>query len=75
MIEVNAQGIRKGKRDEFGKPLYPNENFFKIVKEKNAKVIIGSDCHRPTYLNDESFKAALEFAQTLGLKVEEELKL
>ena len=50
ILEFNAAGIRSNKTfDKDGKPkyIYPNDEFWKIIGKTNAKVIVGSDCHKP----------------------------
>ena len=72
LIEFNAGGIRNNRYfDENGIPNYavPNDEFWKVVSKYNVKVIIGSDCHRPEELNDDSFKYAKELAKTYGLNI------
>lgn len=72
LIEFNAGGIRNNKYfDELGKPKYavPNDEFWKIVSKTNAKVIINSDCHKPSELNDDAFILAEKLAQSYGLNI------
>ena len=72
LIEFNAGGTRNNRYfDEDGNPLYavPNDGFWKVVSKTNARVIIGSDCHKPSELNDESFKRAEELARSYGLNI------
>lgn len=72
LIEFNAGGIRNNRYfDEEGNPLYavPNDGFWKVVAQTNAKVIIGSDCHKTTELNDEHFKLAEELARKYKLNI------
>ena len=54
-----------------GNPKYavPNDDFWKIVSTTNAKVIVGSDCHKPNELNDEAFAHAKKLAQSYGLNI------
>lgn len=72
LIEFNAGGIRSNKRfDEEGNPRYavPNDKFWKIVSNTNAKVIVNSDCHNPNELNDEAFQKANELVHHYKLNV------
>lgn len=68
LIELNANGLRDSR--DLG---YPNIQFFEIVKEENAKVIIGSDCHNPSDLDDEYMHEARLIASKLGLDVVEKI--
>ena len=71
IIELNANGFRKGKRLIDGKMqyAYPNDEFFKIVKEMNPKVIISSDCHKPELLDDEWMDKARAFGKDKNLNI------
>ncbi len=74
-LELNANGIRKGKIIVNGEERYryPRLEFWKLVKKHNASCIISSDAHKPEYLYDEAVKEAIKFSRSLSLKVEEEL--
>ncbi len=78
-IEFNANGIRKAKiklntLDE-SKYLYPKMEFFKIVKEENAKVHVSSDAHYINDLHDYAIEKAYELIAKLGLEVVEKLEM
>ena len=70
-LEINANGIRKGTRElpEGKRYLYPRLEFWQLVKEKGALVIVSSDAHDPEKLWDEEVKLAYEFARELGIEV------
>lgn len=74
-LEINANGIRKGLVDTPKGPRYkyPREEFWQIAKNKNVRVIISSDAHSPKNLYDDIVKQTYEFADTLGIIVEEAL--
>lgn len=74
-LEINANGIRKGRIDVNGEILYryPRKEFWQLVKKHNAKTIISSDAHQPELLYDEAIEKAYEFSSVLNLTVEEEL--
>lgn len=74
-LEINANGIRKGRINVNGKTLYryPREEFFELVKKHDAKCIISSDAHKPEFLYDEAIINAVKFSRRLSLRVEEEL--
>lgn len=76
LLELNANGIRKGKTKQLGNEMvygYPCEDFWKVVKRKNGKVIIGSDCHQPHELNDYATDLATNLAKKLELNIIEKL--
>lgn len=70
-LEINSNGIRKGTRDfpEGKRFLYPRLEFWQLVKERGAKVIISSDAHDPEKLWDDDVKRAYEFARDLEIEV------
>lgn len=75
-FEINTNGLKyskdKNNRDLW---LYPNIEFFKVVKEymdKNPnklKLIIGTDAHEPKALGNDNVKAVLEMVKDLKLDV------
>lgn len=76
VIELNANGIRKGKiRNENGKMVYayPYRKFWEIVKERKSRVVIGSDCHDPSQLDDMAMAEARKLADELKLNIIEKL--
>lgn len=76
-LEINANGIRKGMIDtpDGKRYKYPRKEFWQVVKEEGARVIVSSDAHEPRLLYDEDVERCYEFAKTLGIKVEEELDM
>ena len=71
ILEYNANGYRRARRmyhDGFRYP-YPHEMFWRMAAEKNIRVIIGSDCHSPDQVCDESFIFAEKKALQLGLRL------
>ena len=78
LLEFNAGGIRTNRYfDEDGNPDYavPNDGFWKVVSKMNVKVIVNSDCHKPSELNDRAFKYAEELARSYGLIIVDRLFL
>lgn len=78
-IEFNANGIRKAKvrlntLDE-SKYLYPRMEFFKIVKEENAKVHVSSDAHSMADLHDYAIEKSYQLIDDLKLEVVDSLKM
>ena len=74
-LEINANGIRRGKFYIKGKIRYPypRKEFWELVKGTNVKVIISADAHNPKLLFDEAILEAYKFAKDIGIEVEEEL--
>jgi|SRR5690625_894278 len=74
-LELNANGIRRSKNEDnnpnldYNKFRYPREEFFKMVKEEDAKVIITGDSHSVDALNDWAIKEAYNFAKKLNLNI------
>ena len=71
ILEYNANGYRRARRmyrDGFRYP-YPHEAFWRAAAEKNIRAIIGSDCHAPDQVCDESFIYAEKKALQLGLRL------
>ena len=69
VLELNANGIRRGKRiysDGLRYP-YPHEYFLRLVKESGIRVIVGSDCHIPEQTYDDSMAYGVEMADSFGL--------
>lgn len=70
LLEFNAGGVRTSQHlNELNQVVYtiPDDNFWKLVSESGAKVIIGSDCHKPSELADEAFIKAHELAKSYNL--------
>ncbi len=76
-LEINSKGIRRGRIKVNGKMRYryPRREFWEMVKKHNARVIISSDAHKPELLFDEAVVHAVQFAKSLNIEVEEELKI
>ena len=76
-LEVNANGIQNTFRDfpSYTNYLYPREEFWKIVKNSNAKIVIGADAHKPSALGNEIVEKAIEFTNKLNLNISDFVKL
>lgn len=76
-LEINAQGIRKGliESKDGTHYRYPRKEFFKRAKELGATFMVGSDAHDPKHLNDDAFKEALRFSESLDLTLVEKLTI
>lgn len=73
-LEINANGLRKTLLEP-GPARYPRKEFFKLVKEEGAKVIISSDCHYPNFYFDKFVLEAFKFAKDLELNLIYELDM
>ncbi len=73
LLEVNANGMRRKKiinQDGMEVYIYPRIEFWKVVSEyKEAKVIIGEDNHKISYVGDEYVDMAYKFAEDLNLNI------
>lgn len=88
ILEINANGIRncentfrytthpssKNPRKEEHHYAYPNYEFFKLVAQSDALVIINDDSHDPEHLYDKYTIQAFEFAEDLGINVINSIK-
>lgn len=70
-LEVNANGIQNTFHDfpEYKNYLYPREEFWEIVKDSDAKIVIGADAHKPEALGNEIVEKAFAFAEKLNLNI------
>ncbi len=75
-LEVNAAGIRNGKKklgDEY-RYVYPTDEFFSIVGKMGAKCIIGFDAHAPNQVsNEDSLEKAVMFCRKHNLNLIDKL--
>ena len=70
VLEMNANGLRKGVFDDFPdgpRHLYPHRRFWEKVAGSGAKVIVGSDCHDPRQMWDEAVVQAYAMLEELGV--------
>ena len=75
ILEYNANGYRREKHlypDGLRHP-YPHPFFWNKVAKTDIQVIVGSDCHTPEQLYDNSVESARESALQLGLKLTDSL--
>lgn len=71
MLELNANGFRRGKQ-EYSDGLrypYPVDCFWQEVAKTKIPVIIGADSHSPVDIKDHYTDYAKEYAQKLGLNL------
>ncbi|MEF2575850.1 MAG: histidinol-phosphatase [Eisenbergiella sp.] len=71
VLELNANGIRKGIRLLGGikRFPYPHPEFWKRVSAAKLPVVIGSDCHSPSYMWDECVSEAFRLAKEWKLEL------
>lgn len=76
-LEINEAGIRKGKYliGADSRYPYPYEPFWKIAKEIGNEVIIGVDAHSPDDFKSSSHNLAIEFANSIGLKIVDKVNI
>ena len=75
-LELNANGIGNSKRVHPTEYMYPNRDFWKLVKKyDNAKIIVGCDAHNLDALSNENVQKAYEFIEELGLNVLDKIEL
>lgn len=78
-IEVNVNGARRGTiKNELGEDtwMYPYLNFFRIASQyKDAKFILGADCHKLDFVKDDKVNEVIEFCNKLNIKLEKEIIL
>lgn len=77
-IELNCGGVKYGQlyyNDSVRYP-YPHYEFFKLVKEKNAQIVLGLDIHDPQYFLDNTYtKLTLSLVEDLNLNILEQYDL
>ena len=76
ILEINVNGVRNSfyQRKEFYQDdvinfPYPRREFWKLVKTKNAKVMINDDAHAPNRMHDEYTEYIYELATKMQLNV------
>lgn len=76
-IEINANGVRRGLIcDDLGQHyMYPHFQFWEKAASAKADVMISSDCHHPTQLNDSDVQKCRDIAANWGLNVIESLPI
>ena len=70
VLELNANGLRKGVFDDFPdgpRYLYPHRHFWEKVADAGARVIVGSDCHDTRQVWDEAVTQAYAMLAELGI--------
>lgn len=70
-LEFNANGLRRGIQEySDGKRYpYPHMKFWKLVADKQIPVLINSDAHHPSNINDEYVSNASQMAINLNLNI------
>ena len=70
VLELNANGLRKGVFDDFPdgpRYLYPHRRFWEKVAGSGAGVIVGSDCHEAEQVWDGAVAQAYAMLAELGI--------
>ena len=77
VLEYNANGYRRGMHHSPQGVVkkYPRDEFWKIARTYDIKVVISSDCHKPDLLHDETLEIAEEDAHNLGLQIIDKIEL
>ena len=73
-IEINVNGLRKP-QIEYNKGFrhqYPHEDFWRLAKEYDVKIIVGIDAHFPNEMHD--LEMGYKFAKEMGLEVMDRLE-
>ena len=74
LLELNANGIRKGKitnLDGIETYKYPFIEFWRLVANyKDARVIVSDDAHKVSHLKDQATIEAYKIADELGLNIQ-----
>ena len=76
-LEYNAGGVRYSESlglfpSEYG---YPRKEFWQLVKELGAKVVVNADAHSPQQINDYAYNLACQQATDLELDILEKIDL
>jgi histidinol-phosphatase (PHP family) len=71
ILEYNANGYRRGlqKFIDGERYQYPHIRFWRMAAKGKVPVIIGSDCHEPAQIYDDTVKRAYQEAGELGLNI------
>ena len=71
ILEYNANGYRRGLHEfvDGERYQYPHIQFWRKAVEAKIPVIIGSDCHEPIQVYDDTVKKAYYDARELGLNI------
>ena len=74
-LEFNANGIRRGEIEtpEGTRYYYPREDFWRVIKDSKAEIILSADAHSPKELYDFCIKNALKMADRLGITFKKRL--
>lgn len=71
ILELNANGIRRGKRQycDGKRYAYPHPAFWEKVAHTEIAVIVGSDCHSPDVVWDSNVEMAYQMARAWNLNL------
>ena len=76
-LELNANGVRKGKSRFVDGDRYPYPHFklFEKISDAKVPVMINSDCHQLKELDDEAMKMSHELVKEWNLIYQDVLEL
>ena len=77
LLEVNANGLRRGLRSysDGERYPYPHPAFWKRAAAAGVTAIVGSDCHNPLSVWDDAIEQTYAMAKTWGLKLADSFPL
>jgi histidinol-phosphatase (PHP family) len=69
ILEFNANGFRRGKKEypDGIRYQYPHQAFWEKVSKTNIPVIVGSDCHNPNQVWDDTVEYAYKKLKDYGI--------
>ncbi|MDD4584821.1 MAG: tRNA pseudouridine(38-40) synthase TruA [Bacilli bacterium] len=76
-LEINQGGIRysiNGGVNIEERYLYPYYKFWEIAKKVGNKIVINVDAHNPKDFSNPAVKLSYEFAEKLGIKIDEKIE-
>lgn len=76
-LEINGEGLRHTSYiyQNNTYPSYPRKEYLQLLETTKAKCIIGSDCHNPKDLYDNSVKKAYLFAKEHKLNLQDDFPI
>ena len=62
IAEINTRGLYKGRHNDY----YPAKSTIQYMKELNIPVLVGTDAHEPSNLDQ--FEGAYDFLRDIGYR-------
>lgn len=71
ILELNANGLRREKKvyPDGQRCPYPYLRFWEMAREQDITVIVGSDCHTPGQVYDDTMETAVKLARAKDLRL------